>query len=457
MGLIGRVTFVWFYDTSYLFAIKEEQLKQTVWKQLLSVAAIATVLSAAPLRAEEKAVTLQEILTIARENNGELKAVRQELGIGEAGKVKAGLYPNPVLELDGATGALTGSSSENRLSVGASQEFLLGGKRDKKLAVAEAELQRFGSRIKDTERLLLFEVKTGYYDLLLAESRLDLAHKAFELNNQLLQIAKERLAAGDVAELDVNLARVEAIRSEGRKIEAEQDLVPARQRLLALMGTPPMEILKIAGSTEAKPLMATSADLKALALKNRPDLQAAEAEKGKGEAELVLAQAEQVPNVTAGVGLIWERSETSLGGLEDRSTDYLVGFKLSVPIPLFDKNQAGIQEAQARKSSAESRQQYLRQNIEREIEAAHGRLATAEKSVNIYAKEIIPQLDENLKLVQEAYRLGETGILAVLEEQKKFIEVNDSYLTALHSWNTSVAKLEAAVGIELKKDDGGNK
>jgi cobalt-zinc-cadmium efflux system outer membrane protein len=424
----------------------------------MPVVAIATLLCAAtPLRAEEKAVTLQEIMTIARENNGELKALRQELGIGEAGKVKAGLYPNPVLELEGATGALTGSSAENRLAIGASQEFLLGGKRGKKLAVAESELLRFGSRIKDAERLLLLEVKTGYYDLLLAESRLDLAHKSFELNDKLLQIAKERLAAGDVAELDVNLARVETIRSEGRKIDAERELAPARQRLLALMGTPSLETLKIAGSSEAKPLTANAAELKALALNARPDLQAAIAEKGKGEAELVLAQAERVPNVTAGVGLIWERSETSLGGLAERNSDYLIGLRLSAPIPLFDRNQAGIQEAQARKSSAESRQQYLRQNIEREIEAARARLATAEKSVNIYANEIIPQLTENLKLVQEAYRLGETGILAVIEEQKKFIEVNDGYLAALYSWNSAVAKLEAAVGIELHKVDGGNK
>ena len=77
--------------------------------------------------------------------------------------------------------------------------------------------------------------------------------------------------------------------------------------------------------------------------------------------------------------------------------------------------------------------------------------------MNIYAKEILPQLTENLKLVQEAYRLGEIGILAVIEEHKKFIEINDGYLTALYSRNSAVAKLEAAVGVELQKMDGGNK
>lgn len=419
--------------------------------------AVVICVAAAPIQAEEKAVTLAEIMTIARENNGELKALREEAGISEAGKIKAGLYPNPVLELDGATGALTGSSSENRLGIGISQEFLIGGKLEKRLAVAESEIARFGSRIKDAERLLLLEVKSGFYDLLLAESRLELAHKSRELNNQLLQITKERLAAGDIAELDVNLSRVETARSEERKIEAERELVPSRQRLLTLMGAPTLSDLKIAGSSETKPVTANPAELKAMALKNRPDLQALAAEKSKGEADLTLAQADKAPNVTAGIAFSRESTLTSVGGMSNRSTDYLVGLKLSVPIPYFDRNQAGIKEAQARKSSAETRQAFVRQSIEREVEAAHARLAAAEKSANIYAKEILPQLSENLKLVQEAYRLGEVGILAVIEEQKKFIEVNDSYLTSLHNWNNAVAKLDAAVGIELKTDDGGNK
>ena len=435
-------------------------MKQIFLIRLTTVVAMAALICAvtAPLQAEERAVTLPEIMAIARENNGDVKALREEAGIGEAGKIKAGLYPNPVLDLEGSIGAPTGSTSENRASIGVSQEFLIGGKRGKRLAVAESELMRFGSRIKNAERLLLLEVKTGFYDLLLAENRVELAHKFRELNNQLLQITKELLAAGDIAELDVNLARVETARSEGRKIEAEREVVPSRQRLLALMGVNALTDLKIAGSPATKPLVANPAELKALALKNRPDLQALASEKNKGEAELTLAQAERLPNVTAGIAFSRERSLTSVGGgMDDRSTDYLIGLKLSVPIPSFDRNQAGIKEAQTRKSSAEIRQASVRQSIEREVEAAHARLAAAEKAANIYAKEILPQLTENLKLVQEAYRLGEVGILAVIEEQKKFVEVNDAYLTALYNRNSAVAKLEAAVGVELKKEDGGNK
>ncbi|MCM2357166.1 MAG: TolC family protein, partial [Geobacteraceae bacterium] len=76
----------------------------------------------------------------------------------------------------------------------------------------------------------------------------------------------------------------------------------------------------------------------------------------------------------------------------------------------------------------------------------------------IYAKNIIPQLEENLALVQEAYRLGEVGILTVIEEQKKFFEVNDGYLTALYNRQTALAKLEAAVGADISLEiSGGEK
>jgi cobalt-zinc-cadmium efflux system outer membrane protein len=67
----------------------------------------------------------------------------------------------------------------------------------------------------------------------------------------------------------------------------------------------------------------------------------------------------------------------------------------------------------------------------------------------LYRTNIIPQLEENLKLTQEAYRLGEVGILAVIQEQKKFFEVSEGYLTAQHDRQTALVKLESAAATEL--------
>ena len=408
--------------------------------------------------AEEKNFTLQQAVEFAQQNNGELKALREEKGIREAGRIKAGLYPNPVLEMDGTTGELTGSPSENRISVGISQEFLTMGKRGKRLQIADKEIASFDRQIDNTGRLLVEEVKTIFYDLLLAGKRVDLAERYTALNNQLLEITKQRLEAGDIPELEVNLARVEVARSEGKKVEAERDLYPAKARLFALMGLPTNEEARFSGSLEGKPLAKNLGELKIWALAKRPDVRALEAEKAKGDAEIALAQAERIPNVTAGLGYQRENTSVEVGGVEGKNRDNLIGLKISIPIPLFDRNQAGIHEAQARKGSAENRYAFARLTAEREVDAAYARLTTAEKSLTIYSRDIIPQLEENLKLVQEAYRLGEVGILTVIEEQKKFFEVNDGYLLALYNHHTALVKLEAAVGTDLNMEiTGGEK
>lgn len=398
---------------------------------------------------DERVFTLEQAISFAQRNNGMLQALREERGVREAAKIKAGLFPNPVLELDGATGKLTGSPLENRLSIGLSQEFLTMGKRGKRLQVAEKEIESSDRQLDNSRRLLYEEVKTAFYDLLLAQWRVELAERSLALTTQLLGVTRQRLEAGDIPELELNLARVEVARSEGRKIEAERELYPAKARLLTLMGFPPNEQARLSGTSDEKHFAESLEELKSMALAKRPDIKALEAEKAKNDAEITLAHADRIPNITAGLGYQWENTAIEVGGVEGRSRDNLIGLKLSIPIPLFDRNQAGIREAQARKGSAENRCLHARRTIEREVETAYARLAAAEKSHMIYAKDIIPQLEENLKLVQEAYRLGEVGILSVIEEQKKFFEVNDGYLSALHGRKVAIIKLESAVAVDL--------
>jgi cobalt-zinc-cadmium efflux system outer membrane protein len=189
-------------------------------------------------------------------------------------------------------------------------------------------------------------------------------------------------------------------------------------------------------------------ELKQLSHVNRPDLKALEAEKNRGEADISLAQADGIPNITAGLAFKRDTTTSENGGVESKDTAYSVGFKLSMPIPVFDRNLATVQEARAKKSSTESRLTAATRIAEREVEAAYASLLNAEKVLSLYKSSIIPQLDENLKLTQEAYRLGEVGILSVIQEQKKFFEVSDGYLTAMYDRQAALIKLEAAVATE---------
>ena len=417
----------------------------------LLVPGIFCLLASVPaLAAETQQLALPQVIEISLQNNGDLKAFREEKGIRDAGKTRAGLLPNPTLDLEGGTGALTGSSAENNLAIGISQEFLLAGKRDKRLTVAERELEAYRWQLADRERTLREEVKAVFYDAMLAEQRLKLTDRSIELNRQLLEVTKDRLAAGDIPELEMNLAKVELTRSEGTRIEVERALLQTKARLFTFMGLPAGETPAITGALDSGfSFNKNLADLKQLALGKRPDLKALESEKSRGDADIALAQSEAIPNLTAGLAFRREATSIEVSGVEHKDTDYLIGVKLSMPIPLFDRNQAGVQEARAKRSSTESRVTAATRNVERDVETAYTSVLNAEKVLALYKSNIIPQLEENLNLTQEAYRLGEVGILAVIQEQKKFFEVSDGYLTALHARQLALVKLESAVATDI--------
>lgn len=421
-------------------------------RAVLLVPGILCFFTSSPVWAETQtpALALAQVVEVSLQNNGGLKSFREEKGLRDAGKTRAGLLPNPTIELEGGTGALTGSSAENNLSIGVSQEFFLAGKRGKRLSLAERELEMYRWQLADRERLLREEVKTAFYDVILAEQRIALSDRSIVLNRQLLDVTKERLAAGDIPELEMNLVKVELARSEGAKIDVEKALNRNQAKLWTLMGLPPGEYPSIVGAFGVGIAMKkTLVDLQKLAYAKRPDLKALEAEKSRGESDIILAQAEGIPNVTAGLALRRDTTAMEIGGIEGKDTAYTIGLRLSMPIPLFDRNQAGVQEARAKRNSSESRLTADTRNAEREVETAYVSLQNAEKVLSLYKSNIIPQLEENLKLTQEAYQLGEVGILAVIQEQKKFFEINDDYLASLHDRQAALVKLETALATEL--------
>ncbi|MBI5656523.1 MAG: TolC family protein, partial [Geobacter sp.] len=354
-------------------------------RALLVVPALICIVMSQPVRAETSHLKLRQLLEYSLQHNGELTSLRAEEGIREANRVKAALMPNPTLDLEGATGALTGSTAENSLAIGLSQEILLAGKRGKRLAVAKRELETYRWQLVDRERSLIEEVKTAFYDAMLAEERLKLTDRFIELNRQLLEVTKERLAAGDIPELEMNLAKVELIRSEGTRIEVERALLQLRAKIFSFMGLPSGETPAIAGALDNSfSLDKSLADLKLLAFAKRPDLKALEAENSKGDADIALAKSEAIPNLTAGLTFRRDTTSMEIGGVEGKDTAYTIGLKLSMPIPLFDKNQAGIQEALAKRSSSESRFFAATRNVERDVDTAYASFQNAEEVLSLY-------------------------------------------------------------------------
>lgn len=401
-----------------------------------------------PALAEPVPRAINEIVALTQKQSAELTALEKEAEAKQALAVQSGAMTNPTLELQGSTGRMSGSPEERSASIGINQEIPLNGKLRLRREAGQREAEAAQRQRDNAARLLKEEVSILAFDLVLADKRLKLAAGLVGLNRDLMAIAEERFKAGDIPELELNIAKVELARAESRLGEAERESRSLRTRMSSLTGLDEASC-KLSEDLSTPVVSQTIQELLKQALVSRPDLQALALERGKAETETRLAEAEALPNLTAGFFAQRERGSTEVGELSSISSDTQLGVRLSMPIPIFDRNRGGRDAARSRLEAAGSRRLALERAVAVEVETALSRLSSSARILTLFEQGILPQLAENLKLTQEAYRLGELGMLAVIEEQKKFFEVNDGYLAALHGRRVAFVKLESAVAIDL--------
>ena len=401
-----------------------------------------------PALADNVPRSIHEITALALKQSAELAALEKEAAAKQSLAMQAGVYSNPTLELEGYTGSLTNSPEERSMSIGVNQELPLYGKLRLRREAVQREAEIVQQQRNNATRLLKEEVSTLAIDLALAVKRRDLAAKLVDLNRDLVTIAGERFKAGDIPELDLNIAKVELARAENHLLEVEREKMPLLIKIASLTGLNENDV--VLSDKLTTPVVSQNAqDLVKQALVLRPDLLALAIERNKAELESRLAKAEALPNPTAGLFVQWQRGSTEVGGMSSTNSDTQLGLRLSMPIPLFDRNSGSQAAARYRLDAADSRRLALERSIAAEVEAAVSRLSSSERILALFEQSIFPQLAENLKLTQEAYRIGEVGLISVIDEQKKFFEVNDNYLAALHGRRVALIKLEAAVSTDL--------
>src|SRR5439155_7133813 len=121
--------------------------------------------------------------------------------------------------------------------------------------------------------------------------------------------------------------------------------------------------------------------------------------------------------------------DTPVGRLTN--TDKKVAFGVSIPLPVFNKNQGAIAEAAAVRVQARHRREFLEQVVKRDVVLAFSRLQTAGEAVKLYETELMPRSEDNLRIIRVAYDLGDQELLNVIAEQRRLIEVQQQYIDAV--------------------------
>lgn len=359
--------------------------------------------------------------------NPRIVGPQQDVAVAEALIEQAGLRPNPEVSLEvenvAGTGAFSGlQASEYTLAAGLPLE--LGGKRRARVEAARADLvvARLRGDLALAELGLL--VRQRYVTAVAAQARVELFEDILERERELARIAGALVDAGREPPLRALRAQAALAETEAELKAAQADALAARFGLGALWGEEVAPDVP-ASFPDIEPPYELLADYAGL------QTQIAAAERRAAEADIARERTLRVPDPTVSAGI--KRFE------ESNEQAFLVG--VSVPLPLFNRNQGNIAAAQARAHAAAAREAVARLDYRQAVIDARADYLAAEARAETLEAESLPQAEEALRLVQIGYRNGRFPLIEVLSAAEARDTIRRSLIEAREAQERAAARL----------------
>jgi cobalt-zinc-cadmium efflux system outer membrane protein len=409
--------------------------------------------SAAQYVNEQTGVSLDAAISRALENEPSLRAARAEVSVARGLREQAALRPNPTLSFErrdepAGTDAQTSVSIEWPLDL-----FRKGGR----IETADRELEASQFAASDRERVLAVEVRMQYGAAAAAIRSLAVADDLVAAARRQLELLRARVQEGATPPLERDLLDVEVRRIETERLLAAGRADAALVQLKRLLGLSPDQPLVLRDSLERlvqasqHPVPVSPSD--AASRPQRPDV--LEAASRVRVAEARERQARREGRVDVSLFGAYMRMDAGFpqqgfgtaGQLERvRGLFHYVAGGAMVMVPILNRNQGHVAAAQAERSVAEARREAAELAARAEVAEAQARDQQAQRAVGLYAGAARGLARQNLDVVAQTFELGRATVFDMLAEQRRYLEVEQSYTNALReAWEARVA-LKRAIG-----------
>lgn len=387
-------------------------------------------------------VSLEAILAYADRNAPQLSVARERLGLGDAAAVAASpfLPDNPNVSMAVGPG-MNSVSNHVDLSASLSQRIEIAGERGLRIKAADRTRERLRAELDETRWEIHRGVHAIFHRALIARERLAAAERLLTFQERLLEIARGRARAGDISPLPVRLAEGELSQAQVARIGAEQGYVRAKLQLGAVAGWPAGSAPEPLGALDEPLEPPESAVLVAIARSHQPRLRTLQAGQREALAQLRVADRDGWPEPTIGL-------QVNRENYRDNPPETQVQGVLTLPIPVFQRNQGERATAQAQSRIAVAEQEAFESQLVNLIEQNRTAVAAAAAQVKTYGREILPTFEENLRLIQRAFELGEIDILQVSVARERFLRMQTDALDAYVEYFQATADLEASIGAD---------
>lgn len=395
-------------------------------------------------RAQQQSFTWEQIRGRFLATNPTLRAQAQSIESSQANEVTAGLRPNPQFQND-TTSA----------TIGIYQEFEIGGKRPARMESARLATSLSRTDLANARRTLVFNLRQAFVAALLAKSDLDFARDNLSNYQKVVDLNRLMLEQGALSRADFLKIELQMLQFQTDLDDAILALRTAKATLRGLVGASnlPQEF-DILGDLRAVPLEKGLSELQQLALANRPDLKSAETGREKAFADLRLAKANRWPDATIGTSLLHTGNEIGGPGwfqpfFPKDSVSNAMGLGVSIPIPLFNRNQGEVAHARSEQLRTDFLAQAARNQVLQDVETAYASFESSRERVRLYEQTYLSRAKESLDIEEFSFRNGAASILDFLDAERTYRAMQLAYRQQLAAYLTNLAQLEAAVGAPL--------
>jgi cobalt-zinc-cadmium efflux system outer membrane protein len=376
-------------------------------------------------------LTSEHAVAKALEQHPELVAVTAEIDGKEGAALQAGLLPNPEFEVEVEEIGADEGTDVLETTFSLSQDVELGGKRRKRRDAASLEISLARWDL-DTKHLDVVEaVNAAFVEALAAQDRVRLQEELVGVAEKGLAAVTERVKAGKVSPIEETQARVTLASSRIELSRARSEWEGARGNLAAAWGGSGDEVVGVEGSlTEIRPLPSESELLEAL--QRNPDLARWDAEIEQRKAAVVVESAGRIPDLTLTGGV------RTFGGTDD--VTYVAA--ISMPLPLFGRNQGAIIEADQELARTRAEQRAVRREVRADLSGEYQKLVAARAEIEALEEAVLPDAEAAFEAIREGYRWGKFEYLDLLDAQRTLVQAKAQAVDARAAYHAARARLE---------------
>ena len=406
---------------------------------------------------ENRKISLDKVLQMAETANPTLVAAKSGLKVSAAGIGIAKQRPNPILSGLYGFGTTTSVQGQDQ-QVYATLTIEAPGKRRSRILLARDNLFQDEAEYLAQRLDILGQIRQAYAEVAIAEANLNVINEQARLLDQLVEIANKRFKAGAAAEAEVYQAKLSRQQLETKRIDINSDIVLARHKMSLLMGNQlPFDFVisedlfqipktdQLLQSSTGNSLLPDQ-QLVQIALKERPDLKAAQLQCKVAKSQIRLAKRNRIPDLTVSGGTQFLPLPAAYSP-NFRKTFFIGGFFIfNVEVPVLNRKKAPVILAQEQLKQNELQVKDLEMKVKDSVQDAYITLVYGLQKLQKYQVDLIPASEEVLKLSKISYTYGKTGLANVILAQQADAQIRQGYLDSVADYQKAWVALEQALG-----------